>query len=258
MAVITFLSDFGEKDHYVAAVKATLLSSNPLQSVVDISHQVDRHDISHAAYVLSNVFREFPKGTVHLVSVDPVSVSVQRVIAIDLEGHYFIVHDSGIASLISRLTPEKVVLLGASNTPFDIRNEMADAALKLVNGESLNSLGAEITDYQIRTDRQLKMTKREIVGQVIHVDHYGNLISNIRKADFEKICEVNSGNPGFIVRFGKDSFSAFHESYSQVDEGDCFVLFNSYDFIEIGINKGRADQLLGLRKDTPVVIEFNI
>ncbi len=257
MAVITFLSDFGARDHYVPAVKAAILSANPSQQIIDISHEVKRHDIGHAGFVLNQVFRAFPAGTIHLVAVDPVLRSSIRLIALELEGHIFVGHDSGVYSLISHKRPDMVVQLPYQPSAFSVRDILVPAVIKLASGAGLNQIGEEISDYQIKMDRQVKATKREIVGQVIHIDHYGNLLTNVSKTDFDKICEINGGKPSYQVRFAREVFNRVHSSYTDVEAGDCFVLFNSSGFLEVGINKGRANDLLGLRLDTPVIIEFN-
>lgn len=258
MAVITFLSDFGERDHYVAAVKAAIISSNPAQQVIDISHQINRHDIGHAAYVLGRVFKSFPEGSVHLVAVDPVQREASGLIAMKLENHYFVSHDSGLLTLISTEVPESVVKLENRFSTFTVKENMVPAAMHLAGKKSITELGEPFLEYQRKTDRQLKATKREMVGQVIHIDHFGNLVTNIRQHDFEKICEINGGNPAFTVRFAREVFSRLHVNFYDVEGGDCFVIFNSYGFLEIGINKGRADDLLGLKQDAPVIIEFKI
>lgn len=256
MAVITFLSDFGEKDHYVAAVKASLISINPGQQIIDLTHKINRHDIGHGAYVLKNIFRNFPEGSVHLVAIDPVIRSANRLVAVELDGHFFVGFDSGIYSLISQGIAKAVRLENRAHS-FPTRDILGPAAARLANGTRLTSVGEEINDLQTKTDRQIKATRREIVGQIIHIDHYGNLVTNIQREVFEKICEINGGDPAYLIRFGREVFRGLHGAVTDVDGGDCFVLFNSYGHLEIGINKGRASDLLGLRQDAPVIIEFN-
>lgn len=256
MAILTFLSDFGEKDHYVAAVKAAILAVNPSQQIIDISHQIRRHDIGHAAYVMKQVYNAFPEGTVHLMAIDPILSGSHWPVALKQTGHYFVGHDSGIQHLISSTPPEEIVEIPSKGGTFPARDTLAPAAARLAQGESLASIGKPIAALQVKMDRQLKATKREMVGQVIHIDHYGNLITNINKQDFDAICALHGGNPEYTLRFARELFTQIHQNYRDVEAGDCFVLFNSYGFLEIGINKGRAAELLGLKLDTPVIIEF--
>jgi hypothetical protein len=257
MALLTFLSDFGEKDHYVAAVKAAILAVQPTQQMVDISHHIHRHDIGHAAYVIRQVYTSFSPGTVHLIAVDPVLAGSEKLVALELNNHFFVGHDSGIYHLIHAEKPISAIELPSSGSTFPARDVLGAAAAKLANGARLDSLGAPIEALNIRMDRQLKATKREMVGQVIHVDHFGNLVTNISQREFDTICKLHRGNPRIWVRFARESFSQLHKSYGEVDDGDCFVLFNAYGFLEIGIKKGRAADLLGLKLDTPIFIEFN-
>ncbi len=257
MAIVTFMSDFGEADHYVAAVKAAILSHNPNQNIIDISHQIRRHDIGHAAYVIRQIYNSFPSETVHLIAVDPVQKGFESLVAVQLNNHYFISHDSGIFSLIHSQQPTQIIELERSASTFASRDFLVKATASLANGVSIDSLGKPKQELQTRVDRQLKVTKREIVGQVIHIDHFGNLITNINRLDYDKIVELLGGNPTYRIRFAREQFSHFHQNITQVESGECFVIFNAYGFLEIGINKGRASDLLGLRMEAHVLIEFN-
>lgn len=256
MAVITFLSDFGMKDHYVAAVKAEILTLNQSQVVVDISHDIKRHDLLHGAHVLKRVFRSFPEGSVHMVAIDSVNIESRELVALRLENHFFIGHNSGFYGLVSSEIPTAIVKLGNANSTFPAKDVFAKAALQLALGKEISSLGTPIENLVQKVDRQLKLTKREIVGQVVYIDHFGNLITNIEKGHFDKIAELNGGTPNYQVRFSREVFTTFHTGYSDVDNGDCFVFFNSYGVLEIGINKGRASDLLGLKHDDLITIEF--
>src|SRR5436190_14463343 len=114
MPIITFLSDFGYIDHYVAAVKARLVSSQPNTPIVDISHAIQPFDIAHAVYVLSSVFRDFPEGTVHLVAVDTQGSKTGKFHAIKFQGHYFVCADNGLLSLLTESAPEEMVELATN------------------------------------------------------------------------------------------------------------------------------------------------
>ena len=249
------MSDFGTQDHYVAAVRAAILSQSPNQLIADISHDVKPYDISHGANIIKHVYREFPEKTVHLVAVDSMD-SKCDLIAMELDGHYFVGFDSGIFSLISEKKPSQLVSFEHSNCTFPAKNVLAKKALDLAEGKSLSSIGQPIEEMRVLFARQLKVTKREIAGNVVNVDHYGNLITNIRKREFEKIIEINGAGVYYTIRFGREKFQNIHSFFSDVESGDCFVVFNSSDQLQIGINKGNASELLGLSIDSPVLIEF--
>ncbi len=255
MALITFLSDFGSTDHYVAAVKAAISSVNTQQQIVDISHSIRPYDISHGAHVLKHSFRLFPESTIHIVAIDAVK-EISKPVAIRLEGHYFLGFDTGLFSLISDQKPDVIQALSSSGGTFPAKDLFAPIALSLAKGEKLESIGSPLEALKQLMARQLKVTKREIVGNVVSVDHFGNLITNIAKEDFDKMLHLNGAEARYLVRFGREQFDHFHKHFAEVDSGDCFVLFNSFNELQIGINKGNASELLGLNIDAPVAIEF--
>lgn len=255
MALITFMSDFGTVDHYVAAVKAAIVSEAPAQPITDISHDIRPFDISHAANVLRSVYKDFPAKTVHIVAVDAMREK-SKALAIELDGHLFVGFDSGIFSLITNKKPDSIAVLENGQSTFPAKDVLAKTALQLANGKSLKDVGTIVDEMTELYARQLKVTKREIAGNVVSVDRYGNLITNIQKDEFDKILEINGAGVKYAVRFGREQFLKLHNYFSDVESGDCYVLFNSSGQLQIGINKGNASELLGLSVDSPVLIEF--
>lgn len=256
MALITFTSDFGEEDHYVAGVKAGIMKVNPGLRVIDVSHAIHPFDIAHGAFVMKSVYRDFPEGTVHLVAVNTVYDTEPRYIALEWEGHYFIGPDNGILSLINDQEPAQLVeidLQGLKTTIFPARDILGTAAARLAEGMDINDLGKPAGDYLRLLGRQLKATKKLIAGNVVRVDHYGNLITNIE----QEIFRVLHRDRPFIVKFGKEVSPRIHTYYNSVEPGECFIIFNSLGLIEIGINMGNASELLGLGYDSPVMIQFS-
>lgn len=255
MAIITFLSDFGESDHYVAAVKAKILSINPGVPVIDICHTIKTCDIAHAAYVLKAVYRDFPKGSVHLVAVNTSGQAGDKYIAIELDGYYFIGTDNGLFGLISDHEARFKVDINSITpikTTFPAKQVFAPAAAKLASGHSLQDLGRPLQEYKRMLPRHLKANKKQIVGNVIRVDHYGNLITNIDKTTFD----ILSREKSFNISFGRESSRRIHESMNNADAGDIFAVFNDQGYLELGINQGIASELLGLEYDSPVIINF--
>lgn len=258
MALITFLSDFGTSDHYVAAVKASILSANPGLQVIDISHDVPSCHLPEASYLLESVFRDFPKGTVHLVAVNAAGKNEDKPIAIKLEEHFFVGPNNGIFSLISSHKPSAAVALDLINkkrTTFQAKNIYAQAAAYLASGKSIHDLGQPFTELKELLKPQGKVTKREITGHVVHIDHYGNLITNISKADFDHMHELNQ-QKGFEIVFGRERSVEIHESYFSVNGGECFFIFNQNGLLEIGVNNGHASDLLGLHYDSSISVHF--
>ncbi len=255
MALITFLSDFGLTDQYVATVKAELLSLDPQSTIVDISHQVRRFDVAHGAYLLSQSFKEFPLGTVHLVAIDSHGKANVGFIALELEEHFFVGPNNGILSMIAPTAPSAVIELdvdGDKINTFPAKQILSPVVVELANGAKLQKLGKPCSNFVQLIGRKVKATKKLIAGNVIRVDHYGNLITNIQKDTFVKL---RLGRP-FTIAFGRERTSKLHQNYNYSEEGDCFVVFNDQDLLEIGINTGNAGELLGLDVDSPVTIFF--
>jgi len=256
MAIVTLLTDSGKSDHYTGAIKAAILKVNPGINIVDISHDIAACDIAHGAYVLKSVFRDFPKGTVHLVGVDTLGNSGDPFIALQLEDFFFVGVDNGLFGLISSKSQQQVVALNSVATiesTFPEKDILAPAAAKLASGVAITSLGNPLSNYKKMTDRHVKATRRQIAGHVIRVDHYGNLITNIPRSDFD----VLSKGKNFTIQFGGEKFRRIHNNYNQAEQGDCFVIFNSLGLLEIGIYKGNANELLGLEYDSPISITFD-
>jgi S-adenosylmethionine hydrolase len=255
MGLITFMSDFGEEDHYVAAVKAGILKINPALQIVDISHSIHPFDIAHGAFVMRSVYRDFPAGTIHLVAVNTSYQQDLRYIIIRLEDQLFVGPDNGILSLISDKEPSDVAEImyeKGEKEVFPGRDILGKTVALLANGKDIKEIGKHTREYVRLLGRQLKATKKLISGNVIRVDHYGNLITNIEQDIFKVLHKERP----FVVKFGKEASDRIHSYYTSVEPGECFVIFNSLGLMEIGINKGNASELLGLGYDSPVIIQF--
>ena len=256
MALITFLSDFGHSDHYVSAVKAKILSINPKANIVDISHEIDHFDLTHAAFVLKSVYKEFPKGTIHLIAVDSASESEPELYIFNLEDHYFVINNNGLIGLINEKSPESAVKVAnevLQHHTFPTKEIAAEIVAKLAGGESPDTFGTENQEYKRMLPLQLKATKKQVSGNVVRVDHYGNLITNIE----EKVFNILHKERGYKITFGRETARRMLTKYADTDAGDCYIIFNDLGLMEIGINKGNASQLLGLSYGSPVSIFFD-
>ncbi len=256
MALITFTSDFGDKDFYVPAVKAKILSVNPQLTVVDITHNIPNYDVAHAAFVLKAVYKDFPQGTIHLVAMNGTSHVTEGFIAIKLEGHIFLGPNNGVLSLLSELEPEEKFIFDKTQiaeSTFPAKDIIAPIAAQIASGAELKAFGEPITQFKRMVPRHIKATKKQILGYVTRVDNYGNLITNIPKDVFDTL------NPGtFNIEFSREKLSSLHRTYDNVEPGDCFAFFNSLGLLEIGVNLGHGADLLGLRYDSPVFVNFEI
>ena len=255
MHFITFLSDFGYRDHYVASVKARMLSSQPNAQIIDISHAVEPFDIAHAVHVLASVYRDFPEGTVHLVAVDTQGTKSGKYLAAKYKGHYFLAADNGIISLLTDSEPEELVEIATEMpTAAPARDWLAPAALHLANGGHLEDIGTKTTHMRQLLNRQLRLNDHSITGHVVHVDHYGNLITNITRDSIETIGHERS----FTIQFAREKATRISDRFTQQPEGECVCVYNSQNILVIGINKGNAAELLGLDFDSQVDVHFPV
>lgn len=256
MAIITFTSDFGTRDHYVAAVKAKIFNYNANIQVIDISHSVEHYNVAHGAFIINSVFRDFPKGTVHLVAINALNELSDKYIAVRMEDHFFVGSDNGFFSLLSEKPAIAVEILfdKTINQTFPEKNILAFAAVSLASGKNIYDLGPMVQSNALKrmVGRKIKANKNTIEGNVLHIDHYGNAITNISRKVFD---ETGQGRP-CLISFGRENFESIHQVYHQVDNGDCVALFNDLGFLEIAIKNGNAAQLLGLHYDNPVRINF--
>jgi S-adenosylmethionine hydrolase len=256
MAIITFTSDFGLRDHYVASVKAKIFNFNPNIQVIDISHLVEHYNIAHASFILNAVYRDFPKGTVHLVGVSRNTEVVERYLAAKVEDHYFVCADNGLISLLTEKTPMCVEILNDKNNhkPFPEKNILAFAAVSLASGKNLYDLGPQIPYASVKkyTPRKLKITNEKIEGSVIHVDHYGNAITNISKSVFEEALKKRR----FEIRINVETFNQLNTYYYDSQMGRLTIFFNDLGLLEIAMVEGSAEKLLRLKYDTLIEINF--
>ena len=255
MAIITFMSDFGHRDFYVAAVKAKIFSINPNINVIDITHEIEHFNIPHGAFVLRSVYKDFPQGTVHLVAVNSPVKELDKLMAFKFEDHYFVGVDNGLFSLLSE-KPMMVIgvelMRDAISGVFPEKNVLASAAVSLASGASIYNLGKQVESMKQMLNRQLRITKNQIVGHVIHVDTYGNLMTNISQ---EVIENVRNNRP-FTVSFGREMVDCIASAYNSQDHGDVMALYNSNGYVEISLSLGNASELLGLGYDSAVTISF--
>ncbi|HSZ25717.1 MAG TPA: SAM-dependent chlorinase/fluorinase [Cytophagaceae bacterium] len=258
MAIITFMSDFGHRDHYVAAVKAKILSFSHNLKIVDITHQIDPFNIMHGAYVLRSVFRDFPKGTVHLISVNNPTGDDDRLLAMKQEDHFFVGSDNGLFSLLSEkisvvVELKKDITNNNFHPSFPEKTTLAAAAAALANEVSIYNLGPQVSNIKTMLNRQLRTSKDQILGCVIHVDNCGNLITNITKEVFHEIGD----NRSFTISFSRDQLDFIATNYHSVENGDSLAIFNSSGLLEICMRQGKASQLLGMDFESPVNILFS-
>lgn len=273
MQIITLTTDMGYTDHYVAALKGKLYALAPAAKVIDISHAVKPFNISQAAYYLESSYKNFPEGTIHIIGVDPeplVNFSQPELSALptimQLKGQFFVGNDNGIFSLLLRnQEPQGLwaiddVLSQPELMKFPTKNILVPAACKLANGEKPDEFASPTKSYKKAFRINPVIDGHTLKGSVIHIDHYGNLITNIRQDDFYRL----GRNIPFIIYFRQKEYFIDEISlgYNEVPAGEKVAIFNDEGLLEIAINKGTpengggANQLFGLQVGDVVRIEF--
>lgn len=238
--VITLLTDFGTADGYVAEMKGVLLCGAPLAQLVDASHEVPPQDVELARLTLARYWRRFPAGTVHLVVVDPGVGTARRAIAVRSDRWLLVGPDNGVLSPALLLPGAEVVELavppGASAT-FHGRDVFAPAAARLASGEPLELLGARVGDCVLRrTPEPARRADGGVQGEVIAVDRFGNLVTNLVTA-----------RAGTVEVAGRRL--PLRRSYADAGEDGLVALIGSSGLIEIALRDGDASRRLGLARD---------
>ena len=254
MSLITIISDFGYSDHYAAALKASIYKLNSNLNVVDITHDIKKYNISHAAHTIRNVYKDFPDGSIHIICIKA-SEKKERIVVVKINDHYFISYDTGIFSLIDLKENYTAVSVDYSIlSSFPEKSIMGPIAVKLAVNNDISTIGKPIMNLNKRFFPTVNVSNNNLKGNILRIDHYGNLITNIHLNDFDKLIVKNSEN--FEIIIGIEKLIEINKTYSDVNAGELFALFNSNQFLEIGMNLGNASKLLGMKEDDPISINF--
>lgn len=283
MSIITLTTDYGLKDHFVGSLKGKILTEFPEATIIDISHDIDAFNIAETSYIIGAAYSSFPKGTVHLIGVDIERNRETQHIAMQWNDQYFICADNGVLSILTqKIIPQKIVAINIHDrlhsdaTDLDV---FVKVSCHLAKGGLLNVIGKEITSIKDVTELQATVLDNQIKGNVIYIDHYGNVVTNISKNLF---LETGKGRP-YEITFGrtyelgpirnkkiypiKTILSKYSDIildiYSVKDrEGEKLAIFNETGFLEIAVFRsnpktvGSASSLLGLNYYDTVIIEF--
>jgi S-adenosyl-L-methionine hydrolase (adenosine-forming) len=256
MTIITLTTDLGTKDFYLASVKGYILRHIPNATIVDISHSITPFNIAEASFVIRNCYQEFPANTIHLISVESDNEKNAEYLLVQYKSQYLIAKDNGIIPLIIDNTPDKIIKLNKKSSEdllFPLKSIMARAACRLAVSRNEYDLGTSFKEITTVTTLNPILERDIIRGTIIHVDSYGNAITNIRKSHIERYDSEKRINISFGRRSTIDKIS---ELYSDVPIGEKLCLFGTSGLLEIAINKGSAAQLLGLELKNVILIEF--
>ena len=274
MSVITFTSDYGLVDHRVPSVKGKILSLNENVNIIDISHEIQAYNLLQTAYIVRNSYSSFPKGTVHIISVDSFYTKERKSILYQADGHYFIAADNGVLSLIFYdIKPEAVYEITFNNrfddeVNFTSTDIFAPVAVHLKNGGLPEVIGRKFKNpKQLSFPRPVfSENEKMIIGEIMYIDNFGNVVSNISKKFFDKNAV---GFDSFIVKFRNLALSKIYGQYTEfVNDwgnehefhGKSAAIFNDAGLLELTIYKGNsqngAKTLFGLKVGENIYIEF--
>ena len=276
MSVITLTTDFGIKDHYVGSVKGALFNELENVNIVDVSHNISPFNIVEAAYIIENSYKNFPEGSIHIIGVDSEKTIEQSHLVIKLDNHFFICANNGIMSLLaSKINPEKIIEINIHNdkvTTFSVIDVFVKIAAHIYRGGSIDLVGNQI--YKLKElynlNPILNEKSNEISGNVIYVDNYNNVVTNISKKTFiefgkSRSFEINARNYIFkeIVGSYGNAIRFDIKKENRKEIGKKIALFNKSNYLELSIYKsnpqtfGGAASLFGLNYRDVITIKFN-
>lgn len=275
MHIITLTTDFGYKDPYVSAIKGAIYSQLENVRIVDISHEVSPFHLAEAAYIIKNAYENFPGDSIHIIGVDSEMTPENKHLVVRLNGHYFICADNGIVSMLMlEQHAEKIVEINIHdriNSNFTVLNTFINVACHIARGGTLEVIGKPIAIIKELTGMRPTVIseKKQIIGSVVYIDNYGNIITNISKKLFE---EFGKGRD-FEIHARSETFTKIHKSYGdailfdtpkekRMEDGKSIALWNSAQHLELAVYKsnrdtvGGASSLFGLHYRDNIFIKF--
>ncbi|QTA91813.1 SAM hydrolase/SAM-dependent halogenase family protein [Desulfonema magnum] len=265
--VITLLTDFGTDDEYVGVMKGVILSLNPAATIIDITHSIDPQDLTHAAHTLESSYQYFPKGTVHVIVVDPGVGSGRAILAVKTKKYVFLAPDNGVLTRIMdseiinsviRVDKSEYFLESVSQT-FHGRDIFAPVAAHITRGVQIKQLG---TPEHLKNLVRLRIPKPyisdsgELVGTIVSADRFGNLITNIDLNTLATFCREQA--EAVSIRIGKNEIIGLSQSYASVKSQNPLAIMSSRGYLEISVNCGNARQHFRVGKGDTVTIKRHI
>ena len=251
--LITLLTDFGERDYFVASMKGVILSIHPDARIVDLSHQIAPHQIEEAAYVLRSCYHYFPEGTVHVAIVDPGVGTVRRPLLASSSKYHFLAPDNGLLTRVLRNEQDVTIRQvdyaayrrDAEGATFDGRDLFAPAAAWLAKGKPVASFGQVIDDPVTLPLHEPKWQGDALVGRIEYVDRFGNLISNVTPRHLQELKRL-AGRESLTIRIAGRMVEGLVASYSEGIGDMPAALINSGGKLEVFLSKKSAAAQLSL------------
>ena len=259
-SIITLTSDFGSRDAFAASVKGVILKVDPLVQIIDITNEISPQDIWEAAFTLKSAYCHFPKGTVHLAVVDPGVGSGRRPIIVVTESYYFVGPDNGLFSLIyqeaERLRVHHITaghyFLPNPGPTFHGRDVFAPVAGWLAKGIPSGNFGEEITDYVKLNIPAPKAVENNIDGHAVHIDRFGNIITNILFKDIQQLLPESGDLSTIMVTLAGKEIKGLKKYYAEAVPGVPGAIINSSGALEIFLFKQNARTALSVKRGETV------
>jgi len=257
---ITLTTDFGLADGFVGTMKGVIYTINPGAVIIDISHEIGSQDLSATAFLFAASYKYFPRGTVHVVVVDPGVGSQRRAVAVETEKYYFVAPDNGVLTLALKqektskfieLTNPEYFLDEVSDT-FHGRDIFAPAAAHLSLGVEIEKLGDGAGGLREIRFSEPEVSQSGIKGHVIYTDKFGNLITDIKQELFDSV--ISDGQ--FSIKIAGIQLGKISRSYAEVSAGEPLAIFDSFGNLEIAVNRGSAEETLRVRKGDAIEIVY--
>jgi len=256
--IITLLTDFGLADNFVGVMKGVIASIAPSAGVIDVTHGIGPREVKQGRWVLGQSWRWFPAGTVHLAVVDPSVGTERRALAVQAGGHFFVGPDNGLLSDAIgtpgskvRAIANRAWMLDQVSSTFHGRDVFAPAAARLASGARFASAGPIATDpLWLGEGGPTRTGKRFWVGEVVHVDRFGNLITNLSSGSIPDL----EARPA-VFRAGFREIAGLTPHYAAGRPGEAIALIGSHGGVELAVNGGSAERVLGLSLGAPVEVE---
>jgi S-adenosylmethionine hydrolase len=279
--LITLTTDFGTTDGYVGTMKGAILGIAPDARLIDLSHEIAPQDVRGAAFVLLASYPFFPAHTVHLVVVDPGVGGARRAIALRTPAGTFVGPDNGVFSYVMAREPVEVLVALADpryhlprvSYTFHGRDIFAPVAAHLTAGVAIADLGPPISDPVTLSPPRLEVATGSIIGQVLHVDHFGNIVTSIGELTwagdnlvFEPALGMAGGRMQDVgrrivavdttVMVAGQEIAGVHRAYADVAPGQMLALVGSSGYLEVSVREGSAALMLGVHPGDEVVLRF--
>ncbi len=275
MSIITLTTDFGIKDYYLAKIKAAIISGSPESVIVDISHEISPFNIMETAYIIENSYQNFPEKSIHIIGVDSEKNPENTHLVVKLNNQYFICADNGVMSIVcNQIKPDGIYEINIHDK-IESKNStlktFARVACHLSKGGKPEVIGKKISKMKSVKSMSpfLNDEGTQMIGSIIYIDNYGNVVTNIKESLFNECCKGRK----YEISVRNFKFDKIYKNYSEIvdfsipeekrsDEGKSMVLFNSSNYLEIAIyksnplNVGTAASLLGLKIYDSVTINF--